>query len=99
MKAFKLFKLRKNGNISSLFINNKAIIPLKKWLPARAYPTKGFAFRPGWHSMKTKKAPHLSKKNRVWAEVEIKDYEKYERPKCQGGTWYLSRWIKVNKLL
>jgi hypothetical protein len=99
MKAYKLFKLRKDGSISSLFINNKVIIPLNKWIKARNYPTKGFAVRPGWHTMKETNAPHLSKKNRIWAEVEIKDYKNEIRPASQGGQWYLSKWIKVKKLL
>lgn len=99
MKAYKLFKLRKNGTISSLFIDNKKVLPLKKWMRAFAIPTEGFAFRPGWHCMSKRSAPHLSKKNRIWAEVEIKDFESIQRPKSQGGLWYLSKWMKVKKIL
>jgi len=99
MKAYKLFKLRKNGSISSLFINNKVILPLNTWLQAFSFPTEGFQLRPGWHTMKRPIAPHLSKKNRIWAEVEIKDYEKCKRPESQGGLWYLSKWMKVKKIL
>ena len=98
MLCYKLFKLRKDGAISSLFINAKVILPLNKWIAAENYPTKGFAIRPGWHTMKTKNAPHLSKKDRIWAEVEIKDYKECKRSKSQGGLWYLSKWIKINKL-
>lgn len=99
MKAYKLFKLRKNGQISSLFINSKVIIPLNTWIKSRCYPTNGFAVRAGWHCTHKPIAPHLSMKNRVWAEVEIKDVKKIQRPQKQGGLWYLSKWIKVNKIL
>ena len=99
MKAYKLFKLRKSGQISSLFINKQAIYPLKTWLRAFTFPTEGFVCRGGWHCMSKKSAPHLSKKNRIWAEIEIKDFEILNRSKHQGGKWYLAKWIKINKLL
>lgn len=64
-----------------------------------AYPTEGFQVRPGWHCMSKKSAPHLSKKNRIWAEIEIKDFEVLNRPKNQGGKWYLAKWIRIKKLI
>lgn len=98
MKAYKLLKLRKNGAISSLFINNKEILPLNKWMQAKSYPTDGFAIRPGWHTMKKPVAPHLSKKNRVWAEVEIEDFYELKRPEKQGNIWYVAKKMKILKL-
>lgn len=99
MIAYKLFRLKKDGNITSLFINKKINLPLNTWIKSKNYPTKGFAVRPGWHSMKIKDAPHLSKKNRVWAEVEIKDFKEFTRPQSQGGVWYLSKKLKIVKIL
>lgn len=99
MVAYKLFKLRKNNTLGSLFINAGAILPFNKWMHAKAYRTKGFAFRPGWHSTHKPIAPHLSMKNRVWAKVEIRNYKTQIRPKNQGGKWYLSKWIKIDKIL
>jgi hypothetical protein len=95
MVAYKLFRVRKDGSISSLFINKKRILELDKWLEAGEYPTEGFKFRPGWHCMKEPNAPHLSKKNRKWHNVEIKDFVEFTRPASQGGVWYLAKWIKI----
>lgn len=95
MRAWKLFKLRKDGTLGSLFINSSAVIPVGKWMWAKDYPTKGFAHRPGWHCTLRKSAPHLSMKGRVWARVEVKFVEEFERPKEQGGKWLLARRLKV----
>jgi hypothetical protein len=99
MKAFKLFRLKKNGDITSLFINKKRVLNIGEWMGADNYPTKGFAERMGWHSLKRKSAPHLSKRNRIWGEVEIQDIQEFQRPKNQGGIWYLSNKMKINKIL
>ena len=45
------------------------------WLDAEEHPTKGFAFRKGFHCTLKPIAPHLSTKNRCWVEVEIEDGE------------------------
>ena len=95
MKAFKLFRVRKDGTIGSLFINKKMIIPQGVWLPAQSFPTKGYKLRPFWHCVPKAEAPHLSVNNRRWFEVEIKDWEQLDRPTTQGGTWYLAKKLKV----
>jgi hypothetical protein len=48
MKAYKLVRLKKDGNIGSLFIDRKANLPYNEWLLAETIPTKGFATRGGW---------------------------------------------------
>jgi hypothetical protein len=73
MKAYKLFRKRKNGSLGPLFINRKLIVSPKKWLKAESHKTKGFAFRPGWHCCSRPVAPHLSMNGRVWCEVEIQE--------------------------
>ncbi len=96
MVAYKLFKLRADGTLGPLFINRKQRIKVGKWLIAEAHRTKGFAFRPGWHCTLTPSAPHIkSKPDRVWCKVEIEDYEYFERPEHQGGTWVLAQRMKV----
>jgi hypothetical protein len=85
----------KDGAISSLFINKTTRLPIGKWLEAKLYPTRGFKTRKGWHCMMKPKAPHLSKNNRVWVKVEVKDYEFFERPKSQGGVWVLAQKMRV----
>jgi len=95
IKAWKLFRLKKNGAITPLFINKKTELPFDVWMEAENHPTKGFAHRPGWHCTATPEAPHLSEKGRVWLQVEIQGVVEFERPKSQGGKWYLSDHMKI----
>lgn len=97
MIAYKLFRVLKDGTISSLFINKKRRLPLNIWLESESFPTKGFAIRPYWHCTNSPKAPHLSMKNRAWFKVEMEDFEEFNRPKSQGGLWYLAKRIKIIK--
>jgi hypothetical protein len=95
MKAYKLFRELKSGDISSLFINKKKRLPFNVWLCAESHPTKGYTYRPYWHCTQEPKAPHLTEKDRVWCLVEIEDFEVMHRPKFQGGTWYLANKMKI----
>jgi hypothetical protein len=95
MKAYKLFRLRKDGTLGPLFINRRLRVPVNQWLEAEFHPTKGYAQRKGWHTSIAPYAPHLSEKGRVWREVEIKDYVVFERPEHQGGTWFIAQRMKV----
>lgn len=97
MKAYKLFRLLKSGEITPLFINKTKRLPLNEWMKAENHPTKGFKERPFWHCTSQPIAPHLSTKNRVWYEVEIEDFTEFIRPKNQGGKWYLANIIKILK--
>jgi hypothetical protein len=96
--GFKLFRRRKDGSLGPLFINARQVITVGEWLPAGCYPTKGFAVRPGWHICSEKNAPHLSKKGRVWCEVEFRDAEEHRRPEVQGGLWYTAKQMKILKV-
>lgn len=95
MKAYKLFRVLKSGEITPLFINKTKRLPIGKWMEAEDHPTKGYAHRPGWHCTSQPVAPHLSNKGRVWMEVEMKDFTEVKRPKAQGGLWYLANRIKI----
>lgn len=100
IKAYKLFRVRKDGTIGPLFINRSQVIPIGETLQAEAHPTKGFAFRPGWHCTLRPEAPHLkeslkSGEVRAWFEVEITGPTYYNRPESQGGTWVLAETLKV----
>ena len=99
MRAYKLIRKMKDGKLSHLFINKKSRIPLGEWLDAEVHPTKGFAFRKGWHCTLEPVAPHLSDKGRVWVEVEVENVELYDRPESQGGTWVLAQRMKIIKEL
>jgi len=99
MKAYKLVRRMKDGSLAPLFINKKSRMPIGVWLEAEEHPTKGFAFRPGWHCTLHKNAPHLSEKGRVWVEVEVDDYQMYNRPESQGGTWVLAQKMKITKII
>ena len=95
MIAYKLFRILKNGKITSLFINKTRRLPLHEWLDAECFPTKGFAVRPFWHCTEKPEAPHLTLKNRIWMKVEMEDFEEFKRPKSQGGKWYLAKRMKI----
>lgn len=96
MLAYKLFRVLKDGSITSLFINKKEKLPTGKWIEAENHPTKGHKVRQGWHCLVKQEAPHLSMKNRKWFKVEIGgEYEIFDRPKSQGGKWILAKKIKI----
>jgi hypothetical protein len=95
MKAYKLFRELKNGELTSLFINKTERLELNKWMVAESYPTKGFKLRPYWHCTSKPEAPHLSNKNRVWMEVVMDGYTEFKRPEIQGGVWFLADNIKI----
>jgi len=99
MLAYKLFTLRKDGTIGPLFINRRQRIPLDTWIEAGTeHPHKGFTYRPGWHVLFRKYAPHLSVKGRVWGQVEVYGTTLHERPEAQGGLWGLARRMRVLRL-
>jgi len=95
LKAWKLFRQRKDGSIGSLFINRRYRIPIGEWLRAESHPTKGYKHRPFWHCTKRPLAPHLSEKGRVWRKVEVSGVTEISRPESQGGVWYLARCLRV----
>lgn len=95
MKAYKLLRKRKNGTLGPLFINRKQVVEIGKWLKAEFHPTTHFAPRKGWHTTAKPEAPHLHKRDRVWAEVEIKNFEKFKRPMSQGGLWYIAQQMRL----
>jgi len=97
--AYKLLRVRKDGTIGPLFINQKQRLPIGKWLEAEDHPTKGYAHRPGWHCTIKPLAPHLSLRGRTWFRVTIEDFKEHLRPQHQGGLWFLSQRIKLMKEL
>ena len=99
MIAYKLCRQLKNGDITPLFINKTKRIEFNKWINAENHPTKGFTVRPFWHCTSKPIAPHLSEKNRVWVQVEIKNYTDFNRPSNQGGKWFLASKIKFLNIL
>jgi len=99
VRAYKLFKKRKNGTLGSLFIGARAVHALGEWMKSECIPTKGFKVRQGWHCTAKPIAPHLSKKSRVWCLVEIDKYTELKRPESQGGLWYLADNINIIKEL
>jgi len=99
MKAYKLVRQLKNGDLASLFINKKARFSLNTWIKAEDHKTNGYKHRPGWHCTLKPEANHLSKKERVWVEVEVSDFVYENRPKNQGGIWILAQNMKINKIL
>jgi len=99
MIGYKLFRQRKDGSLGPLFINRKQRLKLNEVYEAEEHPTKGFAFRPGWHICKDKSAPHLSKKDRVWALVWFDGYTSHQRPESQGGLWYTAKNMEILNII
>ena len=98
--AYKLFRMRKDGSLGPLFIDRRLVVPTNKWVKAKAVPTKGFAFRPGFHCCAKPKAPHLKMtEERVWCRVKIKGYTEYTRPEAQGGLWFTAKHLKVTQIM
>ena len=100
MKAYKLLRKKKDGKLYPLFINKTISTPIGEWMQAECYPTKGFAIRKGWHCCFEMNAPHLKMQlsngeQRVWVEVEVEDWESYNRPESQGGAWILAQRMKI----
>lgn len=94
-KAYKLVRKLKDGSLAPLFINKRLRLTTDEWLEAEYHPTKGFQPRKGWHCCFTPLAPHLSERDRVWIEVEVEDFETYDRPESQGSAWILANRMKV----
>lgn len=100
MKAYKLLRMKKDGKLYPLFINKQKETPVGEWMEAECCPTKGFAVRKGWHCCFKPVAPHLKMQlatgeQRVWVEVEVEDWESYDRPLLQGGAWILAQRMKI----
>jgi hypothetical protein len=93
--CYKLFRKRKDGTYGPLFINRKQKLVINEWYKAEKHPTKGYAYRPGWHCCGKPEAPHLSTKGRVWCVVELGSFVQLKRPESQGGTWFLANRIKI----
>jgi hypothetical protein len=99
MIVYKLMRQRKDGSLGPLFINRRERILVGEWVRAEPHRTKGYAFRPGWHTLKLPFAPHLSINGRVWCKCVIENYTRHQRPVSQGGVWFLSEWMRVVEVL
>ena len=99
-RAWKLFRLMKDGSIKPLFIGKTNALPIGEWMDAEDLPTKGFAHRPGWHCTLIPFAPHLKDREnrRVWLEVVVEDCDLFVRPHSQGGTWVLAQRMYIEPL-
>lgn len=95
MRAYKLVRKLKDGTIASLFINKKNRLEFNKRMKAESHLTRGFAYRSGWHCLLKPEAPHLSSKGGVWVEVEVKDYQLFNRSESPGGKWVLAKNMKI----
>lgn len=95
MIAYKLFNKRKDGTYGPLFINRKQRLQLNEGYKAESHPTRGYAYRPGWHCCSSPNAPHLKYDGRVWCKVWIDDYTEHQRPVSQGGLWFTANYLKI----
>jgi hypothetical protein len=100
MQAYKLFRVRPDGSLGSLFINRGQRLEVGSCYFAQSHPTNGFKVRPGWHCCSKPIAPHLSKKGRVWCRVNISGIiMEHDRPVSQGGLWYTASVMRIEERL
>ena len=99
IKAYKLLRVRRDNSLGPLFINKSQVIPVGVWLKAKCWPTKGFAVRKGFHCTEKMSAPHLSPYGRAWCKCDIEDYTNFERPRKQGGLWYIAQRMRITKVV
>jgi hypothetical protein len=92
MNGYKLVRKRADGSYGPLFIHTSERWHLGDTVHAGDHPTKGYAHRPGLHAMAEPRAPHMNEHapGRVWVEVDLQDVRTFDRPRAQGGTWYLA---------
>jgi hypothetical protein len=94
--GYKLFRVRRDGSLGSLFINRRARLVVGGEYISGVHPTKGFAVRPGWHITAAPRVPHLSTKGRMWFRVAFRgNVVEHVRPVSQGGLWYTAKYIKI----
>jgi hypothetical protein len=95
MKAYKLFRVRKDGSLGSLYINRRARYTPGYWYHFEEVPTKGFGWRPGFHALPQPEASWINEKEeRVWYHVELKRVTVHLTHK---GEWYTAEEMKVLK--
>jgi hypothetical protein len=97
MIGYKLFRKRKDGTYGPLFIDRRLKMVTDMWYKSNAIPTKGYAYRPGWHICASMDhAPHLKlKEDRVWCRVQFFDAQRIQRPASQGGFWWLADRMRI----
>lgn len=95
VEGYKLFKVRKDGSLGSLFIGARDKLPIGEWLQAETLPTKGFKVRHGWHGCANPVAPHLSTKGRAWFKVRFEQVTTHEVPQHQGSLWFTAERMMI----
>lgn len=101
MIAYKLLRERRNGTLGPLFIEKRRVLERDQWLQSHDVPTKGYAYRPGWHACALPQAPHLKlTDDRHWHVVELGGkIETHARPQSQGGVWYTAETMRIHDRL
>jgi hypothetical protein len=103
-KAWKLFRLRKDGTLGPLFVDRELVIrPETVYTARQDIRPKTLAYRPGFHCIKHRWAPHIKMRlhngeRRVWCRVVIADYYRDKRPLTQGGMWYVAQNLMITKV-
>jgi hypothetical protein len=95
--GYKLFRVRRDGSLGSLFINRRRRLKVGKRYVAECFPTSGFAVREGWHILAKPQAPHLSMTGRRWYKVKFpaSGSRAVRRPESQGGLWYIADYMTI----
>lgn len=99
MIGYKLVRKLADGTYRPLFIERTRVLPVGEDLEAHDVLTPGYQHRPGWHILAKPHAPHLSKRGRVWVEVEFdgRKATTHHRPTSQGGVWYTAQRMRIRR--
>jgi hypothetical protein len=103
--AYKLLRIRNDGSLGPLFVGRNQVFTIGEWMECKFdLPHPGLAHRPGFHCCSTKSAPHIKLRlkngeQRVWCKVTIEEYELHNRPESQGGLWYVSKRMRIDKTI
>lgn len=106
VKAYKLFRVRRDGSLGPVIINRGARIPVGEWLECEDHSGKaksyGVAVRVGFHACAEPVAPHLTKPskkadadNRTWYAVELEGAVEMHRGVDGGSDWFVARRMRV----
>lgn len=97
MIAKKLFTLRKDGTLSSLFYDKKRKLTVGVMYSARNCAPPGRIPRPGFRAVKRKNTFHFVTNGRVWCEVWLENVT--EDTNYRSSTCFIAQRMCINKIL
>jgi hypothetical protein len=96
-RGWKVFRVRDDGTLGSLFFGRRRVLLRGQWLGAhKGLHLSSLAYRPGWHVLLRRSAPWLTSKKdrRVMLRVEARGViSVYVSPR--GVPWLIAQEIRI----